>query len=533
MVMIKMTETNHWIDTQAEKIISERGNKQRYVFNSGMSISGRMHVGNLRGELVIPSRIEKALKEKGKEVEFKGVYYTQDRFKGKDEQLQDFKNKEEARKYIGWRLIDVPDPKGCHKNWVEHYNSENDPYLKEFGININPITTTEFYKMKETKELVKLFLGEKEKVRQVLNKFRERKPYPKDWIPFDPLCEKCNRIDKTKATKVNLEENTVQYECRACGDKGSSRIEKGKLAWRLEWASLWNVLEVDFEPYGKDHATPGGSRDSCIALCKEFNLDYPAGFAYNWVYLKKDGKPKVMTSSGNIGITTQRYLEIGNPEILNYLYLSTKPMKEIYFDPKEIPIHYRHFDSAEKVYYEEKEAKTEKREENIKRNYELAVNKVQNKQPQRVPYDFCATIAQITKNEEKRKNILMRTGHLENPSKRDLENALKRIELAGNWVENYAPQEYIYEVLEERPENIEIDQEVLKIYREVADLVEKGSNGQEIQQFIYERSKEEGISPGKAFKAGYNLIIGRNRGPRLGPFIASLDPEQVTKILKN
>ncbi len=528
-----MTDVTHWADQKANEIIKERGEKEKYVFNSGMSISGKMHIGNLRGELIITSRIQKILENKGKKVEFKGVYYTQDRFKGKEQQLKQFSDPKKAEKYTGWRLIDVPDPKGCHDNWVEHYNSQNDPYLQKFGINVNPINNTDFYKREKTIELVKKFLKNREKIRNILNKFRDRKPYPEDWIPFDPFCKECNRIDETEALEVDLNTEKVKYKCSHCGSEEWSKLEKGKLAWRLEWVALWHVLGIDFEPYGKDHATPGGSRDSCVEICKEMELNYPTGFAFNWVYLKEDGNPQVMTSSGAKGITAEEYLEIADPNVLNYLYLSTKPMKEIYFDPKEIPIHYRHFDNAEKIYFGNKEAESEKRKENIKRNYELAVNKIPDQEKQKVPYGFCSTIAQVAESKERRKEILKRTGHLENPSKIEIKKALERIEKAENWVEKYAPEKYIYRIQEKIPESArEIDREILKIYEEVAEKIEKGKNGQEIQQFIYENAKEKDMNIGKVFKSGYKLILDQNQGPRLGPFLTTLDKDFVVKRLK-
>jgi hypothetical protein len=33
---------------------------------------------------------------------------------------------------VGWPLIRVPDPKGCHSNWVEHYWEDFGGYLDKF-----------------------------------------------------------------------------------------------------------------------------------------------------------------------------------------------------------------------------------------------------------------------------------------------------------------------------------------------------------------------------------------------------------------
>ncbi|MDY6766237.1 MAG: lysine--tRNA ligase, partial [Candidatus Nanohaloarchaea archaeon] len=347
-----MDDAVFWADQLADDIRDDRGVTDGYVFNAGMSVSGKMHIGNLRGELIIPSRVRHILEEDDDaDVTFRGVYYTQDRFKAKQAQLEQFDDPEEAAQYEGWRLIDVPDPDGCHDNWVEHFNAANQPYLSEFGIDVDPLTTTEFYRMDAAKDVVQLFLKERGRVRDVMNEFRDRNPYPEEWIPFDPLCTECNRIDTTTALEVDISGWRARYECEECGTAGWSDMENGKLAWRLEWAALWEVLGVDFEPYGKDHATPGGSRDSCVALAEEFDLNYPTGFSFNWVYLKDGDDIREMTSSGDVGISAEEYLEFAAPEMLAFLYLSNRPMTEIYFSPAETPTHYRRFDRAERVYF--------------------------------------------------------------------------------------------------------------------------------------------------------------------------------------
>ncbi|MCJ7450141.1 MAG: lysine--tRNA ligase [Candidatus Nanohaloarchaeota archaeon QJJ-9] len=525
----------HWADQLAGKVKDERGDKDSYIFNSGMSISGKMHIGNLRGELAIPSRVKRILEQEGKDVKFYGIYYTQDRFKAKDSQLEKFDDPEEAEKYEGWRLVDVPDPEGCHENWVEHFNSENQPYLPEYGIEVEPLTTTEFYRMDETKELIRKFLENKERVRQVLNEYRDRQPYPEGWIPFDPRCESCNRIDKTDAKEIDFEEDRVRYECKACGDEGWSPIEKGKLAWRLEWSALWEVLDVDFEPYGKDHATPGGSRDSCVALAEEFDLNYPTGFSFNWVYWKREGEVKGdMTSSGDRGITTKAFLDYAEPEVLTYLYLSTKPMKEIYFDPDKLPDYVRRFDRAESIYFGEEEARDEKREENIKRNYELAMLDLPEKSPVRIPYKAACMIYQLVESEDRRVKVAKKLEDVPSQlSEEDRKRVLERIEMAGNWLGEYPVEDFRIEVQEEVSEEArdELSEEELKALKSLGEDLEEELSAKEAQSKVYELSDDFDIGAGEAFQSVYLTILGKESGPRAGNLIKAVGQEKVRDLI--
>lgn len=526
----------HWADKVAEDIIEERGDKEKYICNCGMSISGMMHIGNLRGELVLNTAVQKVLNEKGKDTDFKGIYYTQDRFKGKESQLNEFDDPRAAKKYVGLRLIDVPDPFGCHDNWVEHYNSESHPYLKEFGIDVDTITTTEFYRRADTKELVKTFLNNKGRVREVVNRFRERQPYPEGWIPYDALCEECGRIDRTETVDFNLEDEKVKYICRECGAEGWSSLEEGKLAWRLEWAALWHILDVDFEPYGKDHATPGGSRDSCVALCEEFNLNYPAGFGFNWVYLK-DGGDIVgeMTSSGKVGLNIKKSLDILEPEVLNYLYVSTKPMKEIYFDPKELPIYYRRFDRAEDIYFGEAEARSEKREKNIKRDYELAMIGLPEKKPLRPSFEACVYAVQLAADRDKVIELLKRMEQLpEDIIEEARELVYARLEKARAWVERFGTDDYLIEIKDEidtkiRERLTEGQKNILKALQEV--ISSKDMDASELQQEIYGFKEKYDISAGDIFKAIYLVLLGKESGPRAGQLIKAVGQDEVAELL--
>lgn len=533
-------DTVYWIDRLAGDIVEERGEKERYVFNSGMSVSGRMHIGNLRGELMIPSRVRRVLEQEGMDVDFRGVYYTQDRFKGKDAQLEQFDDPREAEQYIGWRLIDVPDPDGCHDSWVAHFNAENHPFLEEFDIHVDTLTTTEFYRWDETKAVIQRFLEHREEVREVLNRFRDRNPYPGEWIPFDPLCTECNRIDTTTAVAVDLEDWTVQYECDGCGAAGWSDMEDGKLAWRLEWAALWEVLAVDFEPYGKDHATPGGSRDSCVALAEEFDMNYPAGFSFNWVYLKDGDTVQEMTSSGNVGITAGEFLQFAHPAVLAFLYLSNRPMTEIYFAPEELPTHYRRFDRAERVYFGAEELDDEKRERNLRRTYELAVQEVPEEQPVRVDFEHAAFVAQtIPRDRWKDEGLdtLRETGHLPAAvSDADRERVLQRLEHALAWARRYAPDEHVYEFNEAVPAAVAdaLSAEQVAGMHALRDLL-KGhhySSVDELEDDLFDIAREEVGDVGAFFEAAYRCLLSRPDGPRLADFILTRGQAEVVNVLE-
>ncbi len=534
-----MPDDQFWADRLAQRIVAERGEQDRYVFNAGMSVSGTMHIGNLRGELVIPSRVRRILEAEGWDVTFRGVYYTQDRFKGKDAQLQQFDDPDAAEQYTGWRLIDVPDPDGCHDSWVDHFNAANQPYLPDYGVDIDPLTTTDIYTWDETQALVERFLSEREMVRDVLNEFRDRNPYPDDWIPFDPLCTECNRIDTTTALDVDLDGGRVRYRCDDCGAEGWSDFEQGKLAWRLEWAALWHVLDVDFEPYGKDHATPGGSRDAATAVADAFDLNVPEGFVFNWVYLKQDGDVSEMTSSGDVGITAKAFRAIAHPDVLLYLYMSSRPNTEITVDPADLPTYYRRFDRAERIYFGDGEADDEKEERNVSRAYALAVTELPDAAPVRVPFDHAAFVAQTVPRDDwadRGISVLRRTGHVPaDLSDENRERVLARLDRAAAWADRYAPDDHVYRFNDEVPEEQwqQLSEEQQEAVRGLRDLLaaETFDDKEALEDALFDLARDGEASVGDFFAAAYRCLLSRDSGPRLADFILTRGQDDVQTVL--
>ena len=110
----------HWADELLDEVGAFVKDRKNIVVNSGLSVSGLQHVGRLRGEIVLGNTIGRALQEEGHGVVHGLVLYTQDQWKASPRQVAEFADGS-GSKYASWRLIDVPDPHGCHASWVDHY----------------------------------------------------------------------------------------------------------------------------------------------------------------------------------------------------------------------------------------------------------------------------------------------------------------------------------------------------------------------------------------------------------------------------
>ena len=538
-------EVKHWIDVLAdwlERRLRSRG-KDVLVFNGGLSVSGLQHVGRLRGEVIIPEVLRRILVQRGLRVKQYLTLYTQDAWKGKESQLRAFSDPEKARKYTGWPLVRVPDPLGELSSWVERFWLDFGPYLHEFTDGqIEVVSTTDMYRDR-LKNFVRDVLKRREEVRKVVNKYRGRKPYPEGWIPFEPICSRCGRIDSTVALEVDESYEKVRYKCKNCGHEGWASIEEGKLNWRIEWVGIWWALGVDFEPYGKDHATPGGSRDSANEIAELFGVTPPEGIPYEWVALRKpDGSEADMSSSDFVGFTPREWLEVAHPEVLRFLFLRTPPMRKISLGLHEVPNYYNLYYKAERIYYGVET--TGKKEEDVlmKRSYELSYvrGKPPEQMPAQPPYGHVAILAQILPENMWREEAirrLKRSGHMpENPTSFDIQRLMTLLPRAKKWAQLYAPSYMRVRVLE----NIssEIVSSIPTMYRnrlrelgKVLESLEEWSEDS-IKSALIEYTRNWSAEERKEFyKYFYKIFTGRDSGPRAAPLLALLDKEFVIKRL--
>ncbi len=534
-------EPVHWIDKLAKQLEEKlrKRNKEEYIFNGGLSVSGLQHIGRLRGEVLIPEAVRRILEKKGFKIRQLLTLYTQDPWKGKREQRAVFKDPKEASKYAGWPLINVPDPYGCHKNWVDHYWADFGPYLKDFTDGkITIVTTTELYKGPFKEFIKNIVLPRREEFRKTINKYRGRKPYPENWVPVEPICEKCGRIDKTVA--LSVENDKVKYRCKNCGYQGETDLANTKLNWRIEWAGIWYILNVDFEPYGKDHATPGGSRDSCIDLAKNvIGFQPPEGEWYEWVAIRIGGQSKDMTSSGFTGITPREWLEIAHPQILRYLYFFTHPHKKVVVDILEIPKYYEAYYRAERVYFGVESIDDREQEEYLKRTYELShPHQPPNSLPVQIPYTHAAILAQLVgpDNLEKAIERLKKTGHvgeiLDDYSRIWIKELLIK---SHKWVEKYGGKRFQVSITENVDETL---LNKIRFRESLCLLAEKlkqlSSWNEELikEAMIQVTSEMDNKSRRLFYKDFYLLFTGEESGPRAAPLLSLLEKEFVIERLR-
>jgi len=493
-----MADVIHWADVIAEKILEK---KNRVRIATGITPSGHIHLGNLR-EMLTADAIRRAVEEKGGRAEIIYIADTFDPLRKRYPFLP-----EEYEKYVGMPLSDIPDPDGCHESYSEHFLH---PFLQSLEILDIPVfikKADEMYRNGEYNEMIRVSLENREKIAEIIKNVSGRE-VEDDWSPFMPVCKRCGRINSTIV--LSFENSSIRYRCKSCGDEGKSKINEGKLVWRVDWPARWKILGVDVEPFGKDHATAGGSYETGKKIAEEiFGINAPFPVIYEWINLKGKG---AMKSSKGIVVPVREMVDALPPEIVRYIIIRSKPERHIEFDPGIGMLDI----------IDEFEDALRKGERSAKLSMVEKVNYSD------VPFRHLIVVGQIAEwDPEKVFEILERNGHEINETLK--EDVKRRMRYARKWLERYAPDSMKFRVKSREEIRSKFTQDEKRFLGKFAESLREDMSAEKIHKLVYEVSEKVGIKPSKAFQAIYKAILDTKHGPRAGYFIQSLGIDFVKK----
>jgi lysyl-tRNA synthetase, class I len=513
----------HWTDVTAEKIIREKGNKDKYVLAAGITPSGVVHIGNFR-EIITVDLIRRALEKKGKKVRF---IYSWDDYDVFRKVPKGMPKEELLEKHLRKSIMDTPDTYDCHDNYAQHNEAAVENDIKEVGINPEFISQSKKYQDCDYSKDMKIALENTDKIKSILNQYREN-PLEDSWLPVAIFCSKCGK-DTIKELKW-LGEYKLSYICECGMEEEFDFREKGiaKLKWRVDWPMRWNYETVDFEPGGKDHSTVGGSFDTGKQICKDvWDFEAPTYIMYDFISVK-GGAGKMSSSSGNV-ITLKDVLEVYEPEIARYLFAGTRPNKEfsITFDLDILTI-YEDFDKSERAYFGLEKIK-EKEIAKRKVAYELScINEIPKTIPYQPSFRHLTMLLQIYDFDIDK---VIRYFEKELKNEDDKERLRVRAGCAKNWIQKYAPEEFKFSVQDKC--QVDLNEKEKDILSQLADkLLEKEWTDAELHEEIYVLCTNSEFPSSDFFKLAYQVLINKDKGPRLASFILEIGRERVAELLK-
>ena len=238
-----------------------------------------------------------------------------------------------------------------------------------------------------------------------------------------------------------------------------------------------------------------------------------------------------MSSSKGIGLKAHDLVKILPAEVARFLFVSSDIKSQSNFDPMgtmAIPDLFDAYDEAWEAY-------DKNGDEKLARTYVLSqITKVPGKEKGFFAprfRDIANYLSQgLTEKEVLEKLTETKGGKIDES---ELDVVSERMKYAKYWLENYAPDEYRFEMTEGIPESAKkLSSEQREYLAKIIPVIEEKTDGAGLQVSLYELSKSIGIPTKDAFSAIYLSLIGKTHGPRAGALILNLGTDKVTKRLK-
>ena len=522
----------HWSEEIAKKIIDRNPNKEEYVCAAGISPSGSIHIGNFR-DIATSYFVVKALRKMGKKARLLFSWDEFDRLRKVPVNVAAVTDGFD--KYIGQPYVDAPDPFGCHESYAKHFQEEFEASIKRFGIDMDYRYQASQYRSGKYAKYVIQALEKRGEIFDILDSFRTQdatEDERKNYYPVGIYCAHCGK-DTTKITGLSDDCKVAEYEC-TCGHKGTFNFETDfncKLAWKIDWPMRWMYEGVDFEPGGKDHASPTGSyQTSRIIAEKIFGYEAPLFQGYEFIGIK--GTTGKMSGSSGLNLTPDTLLKLYDPEIILWLYSKTEPTKAFNFCfDDEILRQYFEFDRMMNAFVEGRA------DEHIASIMEGAL--IEGRTAETVSMQLLVSLGSIVDfNVPMLETVFEKIG---TPYK--YEEFKERLERARFWLEQCSPESVnklrltrnfeVFETLDEQEkqavkmlfEYLSTDGYSLDDLNAELYAIPKRIYGEDLDQKTL-----KGIQ-GKFFKNVYNLLIDKDQGPRLYLFLYAVEKENYVKLL--
>ncbi len=522
-----------WGDKSANEIEIKLADKiksgQPLIIRDEKTMSGRVHVGSLRG-VVIHGIIDQILKEKKIACKYLFEINDFDPFDG----LPHYLDEKVYRPYMGRILKEVPSPDPAFPNFAEYVADEFIQVVKKTGFEPELYRSSTLYLEGKFDETIRLALDNAEKIRDIYKRV-SGSDKGAEWLPVQLVCERCQKIGTTKA--IAWDGELVTYRCEkdlvkwaeGCGHEGkvSPFGGKGKLPWKVEWAAKWKVIGVDIEGAGKDHATKGGSRDVSATIAKEvFAYKNPYDIPYN--FLVVGGKK--MSSSKGLGSTAKDISDLLPPELTRLLMLRTRPPQEIDFEPDgdTIPVLYDFYDTIAESYWNQGH-------EDQARLFQLTHTPAQKDKLQQrfLPrFSLIAYLSQMPHVDLQTETAKMKGSTLTSADSVEVDY---RADYAKNWVEKYSPEKFkitIYaDTVPESARDLSVKQK--QALKEILDYIQKSDtlDGQAFHTKLHELKEQLSMEPKELFEAVYKSFLNADSGPKAGWFLSVLPRELLIKRL--
>jgi lysyl-tRNA synthetase, class I len=532
-----------WVTRFADEVIAEaqrRSPGKTIVCASGLSPSGPIHLGNLR-EVMTPHLVADEIRRRGHAVEHIVSWDDYDRFRRVPGGIDP-----SWAQHIGKPLTSVPAPAGSpYATWAEHFKAAMIASLDELGVEFRGISQTAMYTSGAYRAQIVLAMRERARIDAILGRYRTKDVPPDDdasYYPYRPYCGQCGK-DDTTVVAYDDETTEMTYTC-SCGFTETvllSAYDRGKLVWKVDWPMRWAFEGVHFEPSGVDHQSPGSSFVVGGHLVTEiFHGWQPIGPMYAFVGIS--GMAKMSSSRGAVP-TPADALQIMEAPLLRWLYARRRPNQsfKVAFD-QEIHRLYDEWDALEKKVLAGTAAPADAlAQDRAVRTATLELPRT----PRPVPYRTLASIVDITTGHDEQTLRILRDLDPSSPIT-SLAEVQPRLGRAQNWVNTQLPPDARTRVRDEPDKEMlaGLDDAQRESLRLLLDGLDDNWSLDGLTTLVYGVPKKMAGLPAdtkptaelKVAQRGffvllYQLLVGRDTGPRLPTLLLAVGAEKIRALL--
>ncbi len=334
-------EAKAWPFEEARKLVKRYG-KSGYpdvvLFETGYGPSGLPHIGTF-GEVARTTMVRQAFRVLTRDTVKTKILCFSDDMDGFRKVPANLPNQDMLLAHLGKPLSRVPDP---FSNEYPSFGAANNArlmaFLDRFNFDYEFASSTDYYTQGRFDAALQRMLEVYDEVMAIIlpTLGEERRG---TYSPFLPICKRTGVVLQVPMIARNVEAGTITYEDPETGEHIETAVTGGqvKCQWKADWAMRWFALGVDYEMAGKDLID---SVNLSSKICRVLGRPAPEGFNYE-LFLDEGGQ-KISKSKGN-GLTIDEWLTYASDESLSlYMFQKPKTAKRLFFDviPKAVDEYY-------------------------------------------------------------------------------------------------------------------------------------------------------------------------------------------------
>jgi lysyl-tRNA synthetase class 1 len=524
--------SNAWPFEEARKLLKRfeaKGMPGEVLFETGYGPSGLPHIGTF-GEVARTSMVRHAFRVLTEDTVPTRLLCFSDDMDGLRKVPDNVPNREMMLAYLGRPLSRVPDPFSSeHASFGAANNARLRAFLDRFGFDYEFASATEYYTSGRFDATLLTMLAAYDEVMEIIlpTLGPERRETYSPFLPVDP---QTGVVLQVPMVDRDLERGMIAYLDPRTGERVETTVTGGavKCQWKADWALRWTALGVDYEMAGKDLI------DSVMLssrICRALGGLPPEGFNYE-LFLDEKGQ-KISKSKGN-GLTIDEWLAYASPESLAfYMFGKPKAAKRLFFDviPKAADEYYQFVSAYQR--------------QDWRQRLQNPVWHIHDGHPpeRAVPVPFAMLLNLVSASHAANSATLWGyiTRHAPGVTAESDPELDRLVGYALRYYEDFVRPNKVFRLPDE------VERAALEALEAKLASLPEDSDGGAIQNALldvarpierYQDLKKTGPQGGPGvsgewFQALYQILIGQERGPRFGSFVALYGIDETRALIRD